>query len=411
MAILAADIITGPDGPNATRRELIGNNQVRPPRAQLPLTILIAGLNNAPLAAGRLIMPMIALSMGISTPVIGVMAALFSLAPMLFNVSFGRWVDRVGTLVPMLFSTGLILLACLLFDIFGSQEFLLAMAGLIGAGAMFSHVVATRAVGDIGNSDVRARNLGYLVVGYSFFQFLGPMAAGVAYEKYGAAIAVASMGGFSLLAAMCLACRTHNFSSSPKERRTIASPGRTVELLAIPSLLRWLVTNGIFGGIQTIYPLVVSLHSVEIGLSPAEAGSLLGAFAIGSAVSRATVRFSTRRLKNQTVVLLALLCGAFAYALLPALHTIQPLLGLSLVLGFAIGLGAPISLTLIYETAPPNRINESIGLGMTMTNFLQTFLPLILGFVAAGLGVGSMVWLLAAAILIAAAMILKSRNQ
>ncbi len=373
-----------------------------PVRARLLGTILIAGLNNAPLAGARLVMPMIALGLGVATPMIGVMAALFSLAPMIFNVSFGRWVDRIGTWVPILFSTALIMLACLMFEIVRQPAILLPVAALIGAGAMFSHVAATRAVGDLGGPDVRARNLGFLVVSYALFQFLGPMAAGYALGGYGPTAAFAVLGGFALLTCGVLATRFHNFTSAPKESRPTTSPGRTAELLKLPALMRWLVIIGVFGGVQSIYPFIVSLHAVEIGLTAAQAGMLLGAFAIGSLTSRASVGLVTRVLLGQRVVFLALLIGGLAYGAIPFLHGFRPLLGLSFVLGFAIGIGAPIALALIYDAAPANRINESIGLGMAITNFLQTFLPLGLGLAASGFGVSAMIWALSLSMLIAA---------
>lgn len=372
----------------------------RPPRGQLLVTIMIAGLNNAPLAGARLVMPMMALAMGVGTPVIGLMAALFSLAPMLLNVRFGRWVDRAGTWAPILFSTGLILLACLMFELVRAPAVLLPVAALIGAGAMFSHVAATRAVGDLGGADVRARNLGYLVVSYALFQFLGPMAAGFALERYGPSASFAVIGGFAALTCLTLASGAHNFTATPKESQPTTSRGSAIELLRQPVLARWLVIIGVFGGVQANYPFVISLHAARAGLSGAEAGMILGAFAMGSLTSRASVGLVTSVLRGPTVALAA---GGLAYAAIPFLTGVRPLLGLSFVLGFAIGFGAPISLALIYEAALPDRINESIGLGMAITNFLQTFLPLGLGVFASGLGVGAMIWALSLSMLIAAA--------
>lgn len=412
MAAAAADIVTNQRRtgkplrerpPGQVTRAVQEGKVPRPPHEGLVGTMLVAGLNNAPLAAARLVLPMIALAMGASTPMIGLMASLFSLAPMLFNVHFGRWVDRVGTWRPVVFSTALILLSCLLFELFPSREILLPMAALVGAGAMFSHAAATRAVGDIGTTDTRPRNLGYLAVTYALFQFLGPMAAGFAYEGWGAAVAVAAMGGFAVLTGVALTSGRHNFTSSAKETRRSESAGRTAELFEIPRLLRLLVIYSIFAGVQAIYPFIVALHTSDVGLSAAQAGMILGAFAGGSLISRLAVGLVTRLLHGPTVVLLALTCGGLAYAALPLLHGFAPLLALSSGLGFAIGLGAPISLALIYEAAPAHRINESFGLGMAMTNLLQTVLPLSLGLVASGAGVGAMTWVLSLAMLLAAA--------
>lgn len=394
MTITEAEIASLPDARRPTP-------PARPGR--LPATILIAGLNNAPLAGARLVLPMIALSMGVGTALVGLMASLFTLAPMFMTVAFGRWVDRAGPQVPILFSTTLILAACLVFEAVPSQSALLAMAALIGAGAMFSHVAATRAVGEIGPPSARVRHIGHLVVAYALFQFMGPMVAGASFERGGERAAILSLGAFAALSFVVLATPWHNYRRWPQESRP-ATPGRTRELWSVPGLPLQLICIGIFGGVQAIYPFVISLHAVAEGLSAAQAGMMLGAFAIGSLVSRLTVGQVTRWLAAPVAVRLALAAGGLGYAALPFLHSLLPLLGLSLMLGFAIGIGSPIVLVLTYDVAPPARVNEAIGLGMALTNFLQTVLPLTLGLVASGLGIGPMAGVLALTMLICAAL-------
>lgn len=273
---------------------------------------------------------------------------------------------------------------------------------------MFSHMVATRAVGDISTGDARARNIGRLIISYALFQFIGPMVAAVVYERLGTSAAIAAIGGFGLLSGLVLASGAHAFVPARDTGTRSAARGRTVELLKIAELMRWLVIIGIFGGVNTIFPLIASLHAIEVGLSAGQAGILLGGFAAGSLTSRITVGWVMRVMPATAIVSVALVCGGLAYAILPLLHALWPLIGLSSVLGFLLGLGAPISLVLVYEAAPPHRINESIGLGTAMTNFLQAFLPLAAGVVASGLGVKAMVWVLALAMLLAASAVIFS---
>ncbi|SFY44403.1 Predicted arabinose efflux permease, MFS family [Paracoccus pantotrophus] len=371
-------------------------------------TILISGLNNATLASARLVLPMIALGLHVGTAQVGIMAALFTLVPMIFSVGFGRWVDRTGTLVPILSASGLILLASLLFEVFPAAPVLYAVAGLIGAGAVFSHVAAARAVGEIGAIADRPRNLGYLVVAYSVFQFLGPMVAGLAYQFWGAAAALFSIGASALLAALLVFVLPHNFDRSPSAGRT-DRPGPTTELLRIPALRQWLIISAVFSSAQTIYPFIISLHALEVGLSPAAAGLMLGAFAIGTAISRLSVGMITRRFSGNAISRLALIGGALGYALLPLARDFAALSMLSLVLGVIIGIGVPIALALIYGAAPERRVNEAIGLCMAITNFLQTATPLLLGFLASGLGSGAMTWALALGMAASSALTLARR--
>lgn len=374
-------------------------------------TILIASFNNASLVAARLIMPLIGLGMGLSSTYVGLMAALFTLTPMLFNVRFGRWVDRVGTLLPIYFSNLLIVLAGVLFAVFSSPAILFPVAGLIGAGAVFSHVAATRAVGEIGHPSKRAANLGYLVLGYSALQFVMPMIASISFERFGAVAALAAIGCFAILGILWIFCGRHNFSSRAKRVQPETSRGRTVELLRLPDLRRWLLIAGTFSTSFAIYPFIVSLHAVEVGLSPAQAGLMFGAFAVGSAISRGSVSLVTRYSSPNVTMLATLVIGGITYAVLPFAHDFYPLMALSLIIGATLAISIPISLALIYDDAPEGRVNEAIGLSMSITNFMQTVTPLALGILASHFGVAVMIWALAIFMLAASVLTAKAPGR
>jgi MFS family permease len=358
---------------------------------KLFFTILISSLNNGALAAGRLVLPMIALSMGASNILAGILSGLFTAVPMIFSVRFGRWVDRSGTLFPIIFSSALILASCLVFLIIPSRYALLPIAGMIGAGAVFAHVAAARAVTESNGKSERTRNLGYLVVSYSLFQFIGPMVASVSCDHLGATMALVTISGFSLLALIAVSLHLHNFHSDPP-KNDVAVRSSARELLAVPTLRKWIFISSVFSAAQTSYPFVVSLQAIEAGLTASQAGLVLGAFALGTMISRLTVGTISRNVQSHVALTTALLISATVYALLPLAHDLPVLVLLSGLLGLPLGTGVPLALNLIYDSAPEGRANESVGLCMAVTNFFQTTAPLILGIVATGAGVAAMIW-------------------
>lgn len=360
--------------------------------AKLFATILIAGLNTSTLSAGRLVLPMIALGMGASTLLVGVMSSLFSALPMVLSIRFGRWVDRAGTLIPAVFSGALIVIASLIFLMLPSRFSLLAVAGLIGTGAVFCHVATARAVGGHGDISERARNIGYLAVSYSLFQFIGPIVVGLSYEHLGATNALLTIGGFAALSLIGIALPFHLYRRESHQAQDASPTGSAVELLRIKPLRKWLVTSSVFSTAHTLYPFIIALHALNIGLTATQAGILLGALALGTVVSRASVSLVTRCLPAKIILTTALLLGAAIYAALPLVHDMHYLIVLSGLLGLPLGIGVPISLALIYGAAPSTRLNESVGLNMSITNFLQTATPLTSGMLASGLGVGPMIW-------------------
>lgn len=368
--------------------------------AKLWLTILIASLDNGALAAGRLVLPLVALNVGASNALVGLMSGLFTAVPMLLSVRFGRWVDRTGTLVPMLCASALIAASGLLFIALPSRFVLIPIAGLIGAGAVFAHVATARA--DTAQSDTfeRARHLGFLVTSYSLFQFLCPLVASFAYDHLGGAAALLTISAFSLLSIAAVALPIHNYRSEPSQARKEAAPGGSLDLLRQPKLRKWILISSVFSASQTIFPLIVSLHAVDVGLSASRAGLVLGAFALGTVVSRLCIGLIGRAVRAQIALTLALLAGAAVYATLPLARELTSLMPLAGLLGLPLGIGVPISLNLIYDAAPQHRLNEAVGLCMSVTNFFQMVVPLALGFVASGLGVAAMAWLISLMLLV-----------
>lgn len=342
-------------------------------------TCLIAGLNLGALTAARFILPLVALSMGASGSLVGVIASVFTAIPMVFSVSFGRWVDRAGTLVPMLFAAGMVVVAAIAFWIVPSTYALIPIAGLIGAGGVFSHIAATRAVGAAGGESHRARSLGYLVLSYSLFQFLGPLIAGASYQYWGSFAAITTLAAFSLLSMSALGLRWHLFKSERVTVSPSAVDRRAYKLFSIPSLRSWIFICSVFVAAQSIYPFVISLYAVEIGLPVVHASWSMGAFAIGTCVSRFFGLLLAQRFEARSILKIALIMGALLYAVLPFVHDIYVLSVLSCAVAMPLGIGVPIALVMIYESAPQGRVNESVGLSMSMNNLLQTVLPLLFG--------------------------------
>ena len=355
-------------------------------------TIIAASLNNAPLSAVRLVLPMIALDMGAGPVFVGLMASLITIAPMLFSVRFGKWIDRGGAGPPFLCASIMMLLAAPVFFAFPNKVSLLVIACLIGAGSIFSHLSATRAVAASRPQDERTRNIAYLIAAYSFSQFLGPMLAGTTYEHFGHHMALLAIVGFVFLAVLVLASRRHLFVRELRKPAPALRGGAAIRLLLAANLRNKVIVSGTIASSMTLFPLIVSLHSVAVGISPTRAGLLLGAFSAGTLAARASAPIMSRYFGPRELLLLTFVAGGLLLALFPMLQSFGLLSVLSGLLGLNLGFGTPVALSLIYGAAPPDRVNEVVGLNMAVTNFLQTAAPLSLGIVAGSLGIAPMVW-------------------
>jgi MFS family permease len=349
--------------------------------------------------------------MGASIELVGFTAALFSAIPMLFSVPFGRWVDRRGTHTPLIFSAILIGLAAATTIVFASKYTLLFTAALVGTGAIFTHIVATRAVGEIGPREQRGRNLGLLVMIYSITQFLGPTVSGSVYEHFGRTAALATIGFLGILMIAGLSVGQHNYRSRADDLARGQKKLRIAELMTMPVLRKWLIISGTFMSVITTLPFTVALHAAEVGISATSAGLVLGAFSGGMFAARAVVPLAGRRVKPVRLVHISLLLGGCAYALMPFAGQLATLAASGAIIGLTLGMGGPLTLGLIYEAAPNERVNEAVGLSLAMASFLQTLLPLLMGLIAAWVGMAPVVLGLAAGLVAASIYVLKPRGS
>ena len=367
-------------------------------KTHLVNTIVIAGLEVAGLAGARLVLILIALSMGASTAFVGILAAMFTLFPTLFNIAYGRWVDRIGTYIPMVVACALAVLSGVVYMVDQSLWALLLIAGLVGVSAFFSSMVASRCVGSVASGAERTRLISYLVLGYSVFGLLGPLILSATYEQGGDNWVMAVLAGFGVLALVLMTTGRHFYHIGQPLKAQSTQQHRTVDLLKMASLRRWVAINAVFASAQTLFPVVISLLSVELALTPFYAGMMLSGFAAGMTGSRLAISVLVRYVRPEFLILLSLLFAALMYSLLPFMREPVWLLVSCTLLGIPLGMALPLSISLIYENAPEGRISESVALSYTVTGVFQTLTPLVLG-VAAGIAGTQLIALVIAGLL------------
>lgn len=379
--------------------------------SSLILTIGMGAINNGALAAARLIIPLVGLGLGASTFLVGLISSLITLAPMLLSIRYGRWVDRIGSLVPMLFGTSLVVSSSLIFLAMPTAFGLLMLAPVIGAGAIFSHLATTRAIGTMSAEGNRARNLGYLVFGNSIFQFLSPLLASFLYEHFGAMAAVTTLGASGLLTLACMALPFHAYTRELGQAGGGAPGKSALDLLSIRELRRWVIVNSIFSATVTVYPLVISLHALNSGLAPSQAGLCLGGFALGTFVLRALIPALTRFISQPVAIGVALLVGGAIFVVFPYVTDFYALVAVSALLGMSIGSCWSMGIGLLYGSAPQGRQNEATGMGLAASNLLQTVTPFVAGIIASGLSIAPMAWILTAGLWVSATLSLRAERR
>nr|WP_255592307.1 MFS transporter [Bordetella sp. BOR01] len=361
---------------------------------------VVAMLNHVALTGGRITVSLTALQLGLSTLAVGGLVAVFAVIPMLMSVRAGQWIDRVGVRRPVTLGNALVVLGTLLPFAFQTQWALLVAACSIGVGFML-HQVATQDVLGHAEPQRRLRNFSWLSLSMAGSGFSGPLIAGLAIDHLGARMAFGILAVGPLVALAGLrrlqpALRAMDHSIEPAARQV--QRRRVTELLKLPPLRRILMVNTILSGAWDTHLFVVPLFGVAIGLSATTIGSILAAFALGTFLIRLALPFIQARVRSWSLVRTAMVITAVDFMIYPLFVEVTVLVGLSFVLGLALGCCQPSMLSLLHQHTPPGRAAEAVGLRMAFINASQVSLPLTFGALGAVIGVAPLFWAYALAL-------------
>jgi len=356
----------------------------------ITLTILTHAVFNG----SRMLVSLYAIHLHASPFTVGALMSFYALLPMLFAVSAGRLVDRVGARWPMFGASVSVALGTLLPFVWPRLETLYAASTLIGTGFMVFHVAVNQVVGALGRSEDRAANFSWLALGFSVSGSLGPLMTGFAIDSIGHARTFLLLFLFPLPPLIVL-WLNHPPLPRARERKADAGDRRVIDLLRNRELRRVFIASGLLSMAWDLYTFVIPIYGSRIGLSASTIGVIMGTFAVATFAVRLVMPRLVRRVKEWHTVTAALLITAGTYSLFPFFTSVPPLIALSFVLGLGLGCSQPMVMALLYNTSPPGRQGEAVGVRTTVMNASSTALPLVFGALGAALGMGPVFWSMA----------------
>ena len=365
----------------------------------MPLALLVVAtvLAHTAFNGSRLTLSLYALSLGGTPLTVGVLMSLFAALPMLLGVTAGRLVDRVGVRRPILFSAGLLVVAVAFPGLFPLLPNLFIAAAATGTTFMLFHICVQHAVGEMSAEAQRMSNFGWLALGFSISNFIGPTFAGFSIDALGHANTFLLLSLFALCAFALLAARRKGLSHLRHAKRDGAQRSAW-ELFANAELRRVFLVTGLLAAAWDLFVFVMPIYGTAIGLSASTIGLILGSFATATIVVRLALPWLSRHLREWPMITATLCIACVAYALFPMVRTVPLLAAIAFLLGLGLGATQPSILSLIYATAPAGRAGEAVGVRSVVLNASHTVLPLAFGGVGAALGMMPVFWSMAAAL-------------
>jgi predicted MFS family arabinose efflux permease len=272
---------------------------------------------------------------------------------------------------------------------------LYAASTLIGTGFMMFHVAVNQVVGALGRAEERAANFSWLALGFSVSSSLGPLVTGFAID------AIGHVRTFLLLFLFPLVPMIVTWLNRPalpraKERGADADASRVMDLLRNRALRRVFIASGLLNMAWDLYTFVIPIYGSRIGLSASTIGVVMGSFAVAIFSVRLLLPLVIRHVTPWSVISAALLVSAAVYCAFPFFTSVPLLVALSCVLGLGLGCSQPMVMALLYNTSPPGRQGEAVGVRTTVMNASSTALPLTFGALGTALGMGPVFWAMAA---------------
>jgi MFS family permease len=366
----------------------------------LYLLIFITLLNHSVFAGTRVSASLYAIHLNATPFTVGVVMALFAFLPMLFAVSMGRMIDRIGARLPMLAGSVAIGAGAILPFLWPGMAALYLASVLIGSGFMLYQVAAQHIVGYIGRPEDRPMNFSLSALGFSISGFAGPMIAGFGIDEFGHTATFAALAALPLVPIAVLGLNRLRLPQ-PHVHASPPAPGRSVaDLLRHRQLRPVFVTSGLLAAAWDMFTFAIPVYGSSIGLSASSIGLVFGAFSVATFLIRGLLPAISRRLSAWPLLTTSLAIAAGSFLLFPLLERAGLLMAVAFLLGLGLGMSQPMVMSLLHNTVPEGRVGEAIGVRMTLVNMSQIAIPLLFGALGTVLGMLPVFW--ATALLLAA---------
>jgi MFS family permease len=377
-----------------------------PERARLSkvLAALIVGqigLHSA-MTGVRLAAPLQALHEGYSAWTVGLLMALFAMAPVLLSLPAGRMADRHGYHRPMHIAVAMTACGALIAVASGwlpgvARIATLGLAAVLcGGGSSIGLIVIQRTAGRSVTSSVeRMRVFSWLGLAPAFSNVVGAVTAGLLIDLGGFRAAYVFMALLPLVAWWC-AAQVPREVPGAEQRGAPRQPAW--DLWRLPGMGRLLLVNWLLSACWDVHSFAVPVLGHERGFSASTIGLILGVFPMSVTGVRLLIPLLAARLEPARVLATCMLVTGLVFAAYPFATSPWVMGVCAVVLGLTLGSVQPMIMSALHELTPHARHGEAIALRSMTLNASSTFMPLLFGAAGTALGVGPIFWLMGAAV-------------
>ena len=345
---------------------------------------------------------------------IGLTTAAYALVPLLTAVWLGRYSDRTRQLRVLTLSGVFLLVAGgALLALSPTVWAVVAASAVLGMGHLSFTIGGQTAIARYAADRDLDKGFGWFTAAFSAGQMIGPALGGwlVGHSSsatsperladvnqalwIGAAISLAAVPLLLLRAGTPAADAAPSRATSGTAARSESADKPTIaRVLRVPRVASHMLAALSLLAMLDILTAFLPVIGEEAGVAPAVVGLLLGVRGFASIASRLLLPWLSRRFSRRGLLLTCLFGAGITLVIPPLVLDNFWVAALFLAVGgFLLGLGQPLTMTMITTSVPGNWRGSALAVRLTGNRLGQVILPLVAGVFAAPLGPAAAVWM------------------
>ena len=328
---------------------------------------------------------------------VGIVGATFAVAPLIFAIQIGRWIDKGNSGRALLFGTLISLLATISLIFVEDVWLLMLSMPILGIGHLLVMSGGQTMTGNRSLDKNYERNFGLLTFYASVGHALGPLLGGVLADRGGLAVDVdaafmLAAGMFVVAAIVVLPLYEKRTKSEGKAEPVVKGSPKAV--FAIPGFKSAILVSGSITAVIDVMLVFLPLLGRELGFSATEVGALLAIRAVSAMAVRIILGPLSKRLGMRWTLNLGSGLTVIAAMLIAVSTDFWVLALLIFITGFSTGIGQPVTMAWVTRITPQPVRGLAIAIRLTSNRLGQVVVPSVAGVLAAT-GAGTIFWLLA----------------
>jgi MFS family permease len=342
------------------------------------------------------------LALGAGPRAVGLVAAAFALVPLFAAIPLGRFADRRGG--PLLAVGGMLQVAGCLFLAVGRSPLALgAASAVLGLGHLALALGVQEVIARESDAARHDEHFGLLTAGVSLGQLVGPVLGGAILGNRSPGAALLPATTLALVVAAGIAAVATCSAALAERRRPVKSHeqmqirrGSVRTILFTPG-----VPAGIFASIAVlsaadVFTAYMPVLGEQRGIAPGVVGVILGLRAAASIASRIGIAKIVRAVGRARLICLSALATAVAFVALPLTTNVWLIGALVVAIGFGLGFGQPLSMTMVVQLVPSYARATALAIRLTGNRLGQVTGPAAAGLLAGSGGTRPVFWMLSA---------------